>query len=149
MLYAFIWLKTWCSIFWLLTVLVLSASGGTKLGHVTGRWNDHPDNTSIRSHSGGGITGRGRSGSFSGNATGSYCHHGTQQVEAGVGNNWDCRSVLRETHSSSVRGDRDIFKFIRHWRLGCFVFYSPGSGVPRPLCVLDKHCNTELLHFGS
>lgn len=132
--------------FWLLTVLVLSASGGTKLGHITGRWNDHPDDTSIRGHSGSGIAGRSRSGSFSGDAAGSYCHHGTQQVEAGVGDKRDCRSVLRDAmySSSSELTVRAAFKLIRHWRQDGFVFCSPGSRASRLLGMLSKHSNTEL-----
>lgn len=64
---------------------VFSASGGTKLGHVTRRRDDHPDDASFGGHAGSGIIGRGRGGSFSGDAAGSHSHHGTQQVEAGVG----------------------------------------------------------------
>lgn len=48
-----------------LTSLSFSASGGTKLGHVTGGRDDHPDNAASEGHPGGSITGRGRSGSFS------------------------------------------------------------------------------------
>lgn len=44
---------------------------------------------------------------------------------------------------------RTLFKLIRHWRLGGFVFCSPGSGAPRPLGLLSKCSNTELLYFVS